>query len=232
MTHSAVVRCLLPLALTPLSQPCLLTGAGDVIGVWDVSAFGGRDAEVEKVAEVDAHSHDGTALCLWVRSFPEAPERKEAWIVSAGLDGTIRGWKLSGTIYSPDRIKLSYTRDGRQPPTRDVGDEPQRVVWDNLMLNQAFTSTVVRLIANWLVVRITVHLLQTRWTTADPTPRFQDPWGAERASLGSDCLLQVKVTERTLGSEAGVYCCRWVDYVSAAGNTGTAQSHHVLKAGA
>src|SRR6202040_2506614 len=49
ITHSTAVRCLLPLALTPLSQPYLLTGAGDVITVWDVSSFGERDAEVEKV---------------------------------------------------------------------------------------------------------------------------------------------------------------------------------------
>lgn len=97
ITHSAVVRCLLPLPLTPLSQPYLLTGAGDVITVWNVSSFGERDAEVEKVTEVDAHSHDVTALCAWVRSFPEEPERKkEAWIVSSSLDGTIRRWKLAG----------------------------------------------------------------------------------------------------------------------------------------
>ncbi|KAF9507608.1 hypothetical protein BS47DRAFT_1398465 [Hydnum rufescens UP504] len=99
ITHSTVVRCLLPLTFTPLSQPYLLTGTGDVITVWDVSSFGERNAEVEKVAEVDAHSHDVTALCPWVRSFPEAPERKkEAWIVSASLDGTIRRWKLSDIL--------------------------------------------------------------------------------------------------------------------------------------
>ena len=96
ITHPAAVKAILPLALTFLQEPYLLTGAGDVIRIYDVATL----EEPELVREVDAHWHDVTALRLWMRTTPvEGSQGKlqvEPWIVSASLDGTIRKWRLSG----------------------------------------------------------------------------------------------------------------------------------------
>ncbi|KAI0781081.1 WD40 repeat-like protein [Trametes elegans] len=99
--HPAAVRTLLPLALTPLGEPYLLTGTGDAIRVYDVSS----PDEPELLTEVDAHWHDVTALRLWMRREPVegAPGkvRVEPWVVSASLDGTIRRWRLSELLQPP-----------------------------------------------------------------------------------------------------------------------------------
>ncbi|KAI0361945.1 WD40 repeat-like protein [Trametes cingulata] len=101
ITHPTAVKALLPLSLTPLAEPYLLTGAGDVIRVFDVSA----PEEPELLAEVDAHWHDVTALRLWMRreivEGEKGKVRVEPWIVSASLDGTIRRWRLSELLQPP-----------------------------------------------------------------------------------------------------------------------------------
>lgn len=79
--------------LTPLGRPILITGSGDLFTAWDVSAFGEPDGGVDALTKIDAHSHDITGIGWWIRS---SNGRKEAWIVSAGLDGTLRRWKLDG----------------------------------------------------------------------------------------------------------------------------------------
>lgn len=90
------MKALLPLQLTPLAEPYLLTGAGDVIRAYDVSA----PDEPELLAETDGHWHDVTALRLWMRRSKVEGEpgkvRVEPWVVSASLDGTIRRWRLNG----------------------------------------------------------------------------------------------------------------------------------------
>jgi hypothetical protein len=95
ISHPVAVRCILPLALTDLAEPYLITGAGDIIRAYDVSSL----EEPELIGEVDAHWHDVTALRLWVRKFvgSDGRTRVEPWVVSASLDGTIRKWRLSGT---------------------------------------------------------------------------------------------------------------------------------------
>lgn len=94
--HPTAVKTILPLSLTPLAEPYLLTGAGDAIRVYDVSS----PEEPELIAETDAHWHDVTALRLWIRKSEVEGEpgkvRVEPWIVSASLDGTLRRWRLSG----------------------------------------------------------------------------------------------------------------------------------------
>ncbi|KAI0336384.1 WD40 repeat-like protein [Cubamyces sp. BRFM 1775] len=109
--HPAPVRALLPLGLTPLAEPYLLTGAGDVIRVFDVSS----PEEPELLAEVDAHWHDVTALRLWMRrsAVEGAPGavKVEPWVVSASLDGTIRRWRLSELLQPPP------------PPAKKVEEE-------------------------------------------------------------------------------------------------------------
>jgi hypothetical protein len=101
------VRCFLPLACTPLGEPYLLTGAGDVIRAYDLSdalaslpssAPGISSGEAELLGEVDAHWHDVTALRFWARrtATDAGGVAVEPWVVSASLDGTLRKWRLSG----------------------------------------------------------------------------------------------------------------------------------------
>lgn len=105
ITHSGPIRSLLPLALTSLASQTnfsnyLISGSGDLISVYDVTAFADYDSsspgEAELVATVDAHSHDVTALEVWIK---DGEAGKEAWIVSGSLDGTVRRWKFAGKYY-------------------------------------------------------------------------------------------------------------------------------------
>lgn len=94
IAHSTAVRSLLPLSITPLAEPYLLTGSGDTIRVYDVSSLD----TPELLGEIDAHWHDVTALRLWMRktAVEEGKVKVEPWIVSASLDGTLRKWRLLG----------------------------------------------------------------------------------------------------------------------------------------
>ncbi|KAH9901245.1 WD40 repeat-like protein [Cubamyces lactineus] len=135
--HPAPVRALLPLGLTPLAEPYLLTGAGDVIRVFDVSS----PEEPELLAEVDAHWHDVTALRLWMRksAVEGAPGavKVEPWIVSASLDGTIRRWRLSELLQPPP------------PPVKKAEDEkpPQAQVTLEETLSSGMTEEEERELA-------------------------------------------------------------------------------------
>ena len=104
ITHPKPVKTILPIALTPLSEPYLLTGSGDIIRVYDISS----PHEPELLNEVDAHWHDVTALRLWMRrSAVEGQAGKvkvEPWIISTSLDGTIRKWNLLGAALSYFRV--------------------------------------------------------------------------------------------------------------------------------
>jgi WD40 repeat protein len=97
ITHPTAVRAVLPLQTTPLAEPYLLTGSGDVIRAYDISS----PDEPELLGELDAHWHDIITLRLWLRKSPVEGElnksKIEPWIVSASLDGTLRKWKLLGT---------------------------------------------------------------------------------------------------------------------------------------
>lgn len=96
ITHPTAVRAVLPLPLTPLAEPYLLTGSGDVIRAYDISS----PEEPELLGEMDAHWHDVIALRLWMRKSAVDGQpgkfKVEPWIVSASLDGTLRKWKLLG----------------------------------------------------------------------------------------------------------------------------------------
>lgn len=94
VTHPVPVRALLPLTLTDIAEPYLITGAGDTLRVYDLSSLD----EPEFVREVEGHWHDVTAIRLWIRksTAEDGKTRVEPWVVSTGLDGTIRKWKLSG----------------------------------------------------------------------------------------------------------------------------------------
>ncbi|KAH7926290.1 WD40 repeat-like protein [Leucogyrophana mollusca] len=96
--HPLPVRALLPLSLTDLGEPYLITGFGDVIRVYDVASI----TEPEILGEIDAHWHDVTALRLWTRTSKgeDGRTRIEPWIVSTSLDSTIRKWRLSELLTS------------------------------------------------------------------------------------------------------------------------------------
>ncbi|KAG8761827.1 hypothetical protein FRC12_009307, partial [Ceratobasidium sp. 428] len=114
--HPTHVRSLLPVHLTPAAIPVLLTGGSDgAIRIWalpegeddDVSTIDGRGVDGDSV--VDVHSHDVSALALWVRDPAvekdkvgednfEPVKQVEAWIVSGSLDGSLRRWKLDDLV--------------------------------------------------------------------------------------------------------------------------------------
>ncbi|KAG6879592.1 hypothetical protein C0992_000872 [Termitomyces sp. T32_za158] len=99
LEHPVPVGSVLPLSLTELGEPYLLTGAGDVLRVYDVSTAD----EPELIREMDAHWHDITAIRLWKRTTvgADAVTRIEPWIVTTSLDGTIRKWRLSELLSPP-----------------------------------------------------------------------------------------------------------------------------------
>ncbi|OSX65158.1 hypothetical protein POSPLADRAFT_1053931 [Postia placenta MAD-698-R-SB12] len=116
ITHPVAVKAVLPLALSPLAEPYLLTGAGDVIRVYDISTL----EEPELLCEVDAHWHDVTALRLWMRKTPVKGTggqfKVEPWIVSASLDGTIRKWRLSELLSPPPPVPVTKLPVPTPPP--------------------------------------------------------------------------------------------------------------------
>lgn len=93
LMHPLPVRAILPLALSDLEEPYIVTGYGDVIRLYDVST----PSEPEVLGEIDAHWHDVTALRLWVQKSrtDDGRTRIEPWIISTSLDGTIRRWRFS-----------------------------------------------------------------------------------------------------------------------------------------
>ncbi|CAL1704299.1 unnamed protein product [Somion occarium] len=109
ITHPTAVKAILPISLTPLAEPYLLTGSGDVIRVYDVSS----PREPELLNTVDAHWHDVTALRLWMRrTAVEGQLGKvmvEPWVISTSLDGTIRKWKLTELLQPPPPKPIETT---------------------------------------------------------------------------------------------------------------------------
>lgn len=111
--HPVAVRSILPLALTEVAEPYLITGAGDMLRVYDVTS----PEEPEFVMDIDAHWHDVTAIRLWKRKTlgKDGHIKIEPWIISTSLDSTIRKWRLTGeldhvhTFRLLQLIQLSYT---------------------------------------------------------------------------------------------------------------------------
>jgi hypothetical protein len=94
LSHPIAVRAILPLSLTVLGEPILLTASGDLLRTYDVS----EPDDPQLLSEVDAHWHDITAIKLWVRKNvgDDGRTRVEPWIVTTSLDKTIRRWRLAG----------------------------------------------------------------------------------------------------------------------------------------
>ena len=102
INHTSAVKALLPLHLTHLDMTYLFTAAGEVLSTYDISTVDERDGKAELLSVTDVHSHDITSLGWWVRDVEGSKEgqpsviRREPWIVSGSLDGTLRRWRLAG----------------------------------------------------------------------------------------------------------------------------------------
>ncbi len=116
IAHPTAVRCLLPISLTDLAEPYLITGADDTIRSYDISSL----QEPDLLGVVDAHWHDVTELRLWMRttSGNDGQIRVEPWVISASLDGTLRKWRLAGKRSLSGSIPLIFLRlqDLLSPP--------------------------------------------------------------------------------------------------------------------
>jgi len=103
ITHTTAFRAVLPVYLHPKLDsdafPYLLGGTGDCIRVYDVSSLD----EAEFIREVEGHWHDVTHLRTWIRESVDGTKR-DVWVISASLDGTLRKWKLSELV-SPQPLK-------------------------------------------------------------------------------------------------------------------------------
>jgi len=121
ITHPVAVRSILPLSLTDLAEPYIITGAGDIIRIYDVS----NSDEPEWIGEIDAHWHDVTALRLWVRKSigDDGKTRVEPWIISASLDGTIRKWRLQDLLNPSPVVSTIETKQCATPPISKSKDE-------------------------------------------------------------------------------------------------------------
>lgn len=92
LTHPKAVRTILPLTVAGIAEPYVITGSAYTMRSFDTSS------ETELLKEIEAHSHEITAIRLWTRKFSEGDGlmRIEPWVISTGLDGIIRKWRLKG----------------------------------------------------------------------------------------------------------------------------------------
>ncbi|KAI9446670.1 WD40 repeat-like protein [Lactarius indigo] len=94
ITHTKAFRAVLPVYLHSKLDadafPYLLAGSGDSIRVYDISSLD----EAELIKEVEGHWHDVTHLRIWLQESADGT-RKDVWVISGSLDGTLRKWKLS-----------------------------------------------------------------------------------------------------------------------------------------
>lgn len=99
ITHTTEFRAVLPIYLYPELDsdafPYLLAGSGDCIRVYDISSLD----EAELMREIEGHWRDVTHLRTWIQGSGGA--RRDVWVVSGSLDGTLRKWKLSELVAPP-----------------------------------------------------------------------------------------------------------------------------------
>jgi WD40 repeat protein len=107
--HRATVRCTLLVPDKDTGALHLVTACDDDVQIFDVSSFVEGEGEAELLATIDAHADLVTSLGLWMKQpvierahpddddiilrIPNGPV--EPWIVSGGLDGTLRKWRLA-----------------------------------------------------------------------------------------------------------------------------------------
>jgi len=132
IAHPAPVKSILPLALTEIAEPYLISGAGDLLHVWDLTT----PAEPEQIREVDAHWHDITAIRLWRRTSRHVNGSLivEPWIVTTSLDGTVRRWKLADLLTpTPSNGERKLCTDQAPPKTGFGLTEEEKRQLDELL---------------------------------------------------------------------------------------------------
>ncbi|KAF5330374.1 hypothetical protein D9619_005875 [Psilocybe cf. subviscida] len=126
LAHSTAVRSILPLSLTVLGEPILITASGDFLRTYDVS----EPDDPQLLSEVDAHWHDITAIKLWVRKSvgDDGKTRAEPWIVTTSLDKTIRRWTLADLLKPapPAPVKKVIKMQVAAPSVSDITEEEER----------------------------------------------------------------------------------------------------------
>jgi hypothetical protein len=112
----------------------LITASGEDVHIFDVSSFVEGEGEAEPLATIDAHADVVTSLGLWMKQpmierrdpddddvilrTPKGP--LEPWIISAGLDGTVRKWRLASWVEAVFRAPthVDFTPDFLNPQTQ------------------------------------------------------------------------------------------------------------------
>jgi len=126
ITHTTAFRAVLPIYLHPELDsdafPYLLAGSGDCIRVYDISSLD----EVEFMGEIEGHWHDVTHLRTWIQGSGDGG-RRDVWIVSGSLDGTLRKWKLSELVAPTPPQNTTTTKDTSQTEgPLDLTEEEER----------------------------------------------------------------------------------------------------------
>jgi len=104
IAHPHSINAILPLSLTNLSEPYIVTASGEVVRVYAFDPQAPED-KPELVGEIDAHWHDVTDLGLWMRVVEKDGKKWiETWILSASLDATLRRWLLE-KLLNPSQDK-------------------------------------------------------------------------------------------------------------------------------
>jgi WD40 repeat protein len=74
----------------------------------------------KEMKPVQGHCHEVSALCTWIKDVDDQGGKKEAWVVSAGLDGTIRRWSMQGE--PAWTLERNSTTPGRTGPNRQADE--------------------------------------------------------------------------------------------------------------
>ncbi|KAF8969887.1 WD40-repeat-containing domain protein [Flammula alnicola] len=127
LAHPVAVRAILPISLTGLGEPYLLTAAGDVLRTFDVSELD----DPQLLSQIDAHWHDITAIRLWIRTTVggDGRTRAEPWIITTSLDKTIRKWRLSELLKPPPAQELAEVKvvePTPAPKSSELTEEEER----------------------------------------------------------------------------------------------------------
>ncbi|KAF8754366.1 WD domain, G-beta repeat [Rhizoctonia solani] len=140
-----------PPNVSGLARPYYGSAAGS-LHIWDLEWTGDGDdpavidgSGAHESGMVDVHSHDVSALALWVRqpvtesAIETANEGKElprvksveAWVVSGSLDGTLRRWRLSDLLdgkynTNTEAAAESQVDTSSSKPPRNLPDEKSK----------------------------------------------------------------------------------------------------------
>lgn len=115
LKHPSYVKSILP---QPFGLPYILTGAEDEeIRVWDATDL--HATKNEPISVVSGHCGEVTAIVPWSKS---EHGKSIPYVVTAGLDGTLRRWTVQGRGASQPKL---MTTELLRPPKLDYESAPQ-----------------------------------------------------------------------------------------------------------